>query len=372
MLQDTAAKMLEGKVRLIFPVSIVSLLKLFSSLFIYQRLSIQGSFKTPWMSIWGTLGPTQLWLYLFSAQDTGWYIKLAKEWYSYPPMYVFFPAYPVLCKAVELMTGDFWLSAFIISFVLGLASIPLLQLVAEHYMSRAEAAASTLLTATFPYVFLFTTVSYTESLFLFSTLATWYLHLRGRFISSMLAATVATLTRPYGVAIVIPVALNLLLKRKFKQFPIISVPITALLGWMYYLYLTTGDAFAFATQQSFWIKQAFEFGWFQRYITPFLSSNVLAFPKFDFFLLPFIIFTGYLVFCVFRIDGKLAIYSLSVYLSLLYFGNYNSLPRFFSFIFPVWLIVRMRNLLALAVAVTFFMLASLLIWYQFVLQVWVS
>jgi len=371
LIPDTVVNVFEGKARLVFSVMVVGLLKLIGSLFIYQRLSISGGLSPPWMGVWGSSGPTQPWLYLFSAQDTGWYIAIAKGGYTYP-MYVFFPAYPTLCMAIGLIAGDYWLSAFIVSSVLGLASVPLIQLVAEYYMPKAEAAASALLTATFPYIFLFTTVSYTESLFLFATLATWYFHMRGRLISSMLAAATATLTKTYGVTIIIPIAIDLLLKRKFKQLLPLFVPITALLGWMYYLHLRTGDAFAFATQQSYWMKLGFEFGWFHRYITPILSSSDWVIPKFDYVLVAFVIFFGYLVFSVFQIDVKLGVYSLSLYLLLLFFGNFSSLPRFFSFIFPVWFAARTRNLFALAAAVTFFVLMSLLIWYQFILKEWIA
>ena len=371
MLREKATEIFSGKIRLVLPVLIVLILKILASILVYRRLSVLGNFFTPWMENWGKGGPTQQWLYLFSAQDTGFYVTLATGWYEYP-MYVFFPAYPVLCKLIGITIGDFWLAAFIISFCFGLASLPLLQLLAEHYMSKTEAAASTLLAATFPYVFLFTTISYTESLFLFTTIASWYLQIKERYVPSALSAVIATLTKTYGVAIVIPIAIDLFAKKKFKQLILLAAPISALLAWMYYLYLRTGDPFAFSTQQSYWMKMGVEFGWVQRYIIPFLSFNVLAFPKFDFLLVALILFVGYLIFCVARIDPKLGVYSLTMFLPLLYFSNFISLPRFFSFIFPIWLVVRIRNIPILIVGLTFFLLNSLLVWYQFILGVWVA
>lgn len=371
MLRRVATKILQGRLRYLLPILIVVLLKLSASFFMYRRLSVLGSFYTPWMSDWGKSGPSQSWLYLFNAQDSGFYVALARGWYEYP-MYVFFPAYPVLFKILGLALGDLWLSAFVVSFVLGLASLPLFQAVAEDYMPRSEAAGSTLLAATFPYIFLFTTVSYTESLFLFATLATWYLYVKGRIVPSVLAATLATLTKTYGVAIVIPVGIGLLAKRKFRQLPLLVVPIAALLAWIYYIYLRTGDPFVFSTQQSYWMRLGVEFGWYQHYIKPLLDFKVWEFPAFNYLLVGLVIFFGYLVFCAFRIDAKLGVYSLSVFLPLLYMGSFISLPRFFSFIFPVWLVVRIRNLPLLIVAVGFFLLNSLLLWYQFILGTWVA
>ena len=371
MFRRIKEKLVQGKTRLIIPIAFIAVLKILASLFVYRRLSVLGNFFTPWMEAWGNSGPAQQWVYLFSAQDSGFYVALAKGWYEYP-MYVFFPAYPVLCKLIGLVMGDFWIAAFIISFGFGLASLPVFQLIAEDYMQRAEAMASTVLAATFPYVFLFTTISYTESLFLFSSLATWYLYRRDRFIPSIMAATIAALTKTYGITIVIPVAIGLLEKRKFRKLSLLAVPVAALLGWMYYIYQRSGDLFVFSTQQSYWMKLGVQFGWLQHYILPLLNFNVWTFPKFDYLLVSFVIFFGYLAFCVFRVDPKLGAYSLSIFLPLLYMGNFISLPRFFAFIFPIWLVVKTRNVPALAVAVAFFMLNSLLIWYQFILGVWVA
>jgi len=371
MFRRIKEKLVQGKTRLIIPIAFIAVLKILASLFVYQRLSALGKFFTPWMEAWGNSGPAQQWVYLFSAQDSGFYVALAKGWYEYP-MYVFFPAYPVLCKFIGWAIGDFWTAAFIISFGFGLASLPVFQLIAEDYMQRAEAMASTVLAATFPYVFLFTTISYTESLFLFSSLATWYLYQRDRFLPSIMAATLAALTKTYGITIVIPVAIGLLEKRKFRKLSLLAVPVAALLGWMYYIYQRSGDLFVFSTQQSYWMKLGVQFGWLQHYIMPLLDFNVWTFPKFDYLLVAFIIFFGYLTFCVFRIDARLGAYSLSIFLPLLYLGNFISLPRFFAFIFPIWLVVKTRNLPALVVAVAFFMLNSLLIWYQFVLGIWVA
>jgi Gpi18-like mannosyltransferase len=371
MFRELPPRIFSSRIRFIIPVLTVLSLKVLCSIFLYHRLSILGSFFTPWMEAWGTSGPTHAWLYLFNAQDSGFYVALARVWYAYP-MYVFFPAYPVLIIAAGALTGDVWLSAFIISFTLGLATFPLLQSVAEQYMTRPEAAGSTLLAATFPYVFVFTTVSYTESLFLFSTLAAWLLYLKKRLTTSALAATVATLTKTYGVAIVIPIAAGLMAERKVKQLPKLAIPVLSLLGWIYYLYMSTGDPFVFSTQQSYWKAQGVGFGWFQVYLKPLLDFNVWKPAEFNYLLVALIIFFGYMAFTVFSVDSRLGLYSLSVFLPLLYMGNFISLPRFFAFIFPVWLVVKPRNLPALLATVAFFITTSLLVWYQFIIGTWVA
>ena len=201
-----------------------------------------------------------------------------------------------------------------------------------------------------------------------------YMYLREKYLPCALAATLATLTRSYGIAIVIPIVIGLLTEKRMRKIPILFVPIGALLGWMYYLYLATGDALAFSTQQAYWdITLGNKFGWIQYYILPFLGTNNTI-PGFDFLEIALVIFVGYFVFSVFRIDLKLGVYSVLLFLGLLYFGNLISFPRFFAFIFPIWLLIggRIRNIPLLIVALAFFMLCSLVIWSQFIMAVWVS
>jgi len=352
--------------------------KILGAILIYERLSqMFGQFRTRFIDMWGQGGPTQPWLYLFSGWDTGHYTTIAVDWYQ-TPRYVFFPAYSMLTRAVGAMVGDLWFGAFIISFTFGLGSIPLFQLICEHYMPKEDALISTMLATTFPYVFLFTTVSYTESLFLFFTLLTWYLHLKQRTIPSALAAAVTTLTKTYGITILIPIVTSLLLERKPRKILPFTLPIATLFGWMYYLYLRTGDAFAFLTQQRYWevqtgIGSESARNYFVSLLDFFLGASNTV-PRLDFASIAFIVLFGYLVFNVYRVDVPLGIYSIILYLGLLFVGNLYSYPRYFAFIFPVWLTAqgKIRSLLLLSIGIIFFLLSSYAIWIQFIMAGWVS
>jgi len=370
-------RVLQGRLRLVFPVVFIAILKLLAATYLYEYLSQpSGAFQTLHMKAWHGPRLSPAWLYLFSAWDTGHYVSIAMNWYEYP-RYVFFPAYPALCRIIGVVTGDPWLSAFIVSFTLGLASIPLFQLVSECYMCKGDAVILTLLAMTFPYVFLFTTVSYAESLFLFSTLSSWYFYLRKKFVASALAATAATLSKTYGIAILVPIAVSILINRKTRKVWVFAVPVAALLGWMYYLYIMTRNPFAFLSQQEHWIGLGGRFGWVQNYLIPFLSFAHRPdprLPEFFYIEIAFIVTFGYLAFSVLKVDTSLGIYSISMYMGLLYFGNLLSLPRYFAFIFPIWLVVggRVRNPLLVVAPLVFFVLNSLIIWAQFLNLVWVS
>lgn len=369
---------LVGRSRFAVSTIFILLSKILGGVLLYERVTrILGTFHTTFMDMWKEGPRTQPWLYLFSGYDTAHYVAIARDWYQ-TPLYVFFPAYPALTRVVGTMVGDLWLGAFMISFIFGLGSIPIFQLICEQYMSRGDAFISTLLAMTFPYVFLFTTVSYTESLFLFFTLFTWYLHLEERHIASAASAMVATLTKTYGIAIVIPIIVSLVLKRKLRKIVFAVLPIATLLGWMYYLYLRTGDAVVFLTQQRYWDVQIGigtdpTRGYFVSFLS-FLLGASESVPHLQFASIAFMVLFGYLVFNVFRRDAPLGIYSIFLYLGLLCFGNLYSFPRYFAFIFPVWLIAqgKIKSLLLLGAGIVFFLLNSYAIWAQFIVAGWIS
>jgi len=102
------------------------------------------------------------------------------------------------------------------------------------------------------------------------------------------------------------------------------------------------------------------------------ASNTV--PRLDFASIAFIVLFGYLVFNVYRVDVPLGIYSIILYLGLLFVGNLYSYPRYFAFIFPVWLTAqgKIRSLLLLSIGIIFFLLSSYAIWIQFIMAGWVS
>jgi len=355
---------MHGKVRFLLSVLIVLSAKIVVAIFIYYRLSILGDFHTQWMSEWSDVGPKQDWLYLFSAWDTGFYVQIAENWYFHPA-YAFFPAYPSVIKIFSFVIKDSWLSAFILSFGLGLACVPAFQALAEEYLSKTGAFVSTMTMAFFPYVFLFSTVAYTESLFLLSTICSWYFYKKNKLIRASFAACIASLTKMYGVFIIIPVIVDIIYRRNFRKTAYMSFPVFVLFGWLLYLFNTTGDWLIFMSSQSYWIELGMEFNWIQSYLMPLLDFNIWMIPQSHYLLIAFLAIFGYLIFDTFSIDWRLGIYALTMYFSLLLFSNFMSLPRFFSFIFPIWLNPRLRNPLLLLLVIPFFTIISLLIWHHF-------
>lgn len=370
--------MYDSKMRFLIPLSLVLVLKLFVAWAVYFVATLDGGhFATFWMKEWG-IHPNPDWPLLFHGWDSAWYIRIAETGYSYPA-YAFFPAYPYLIRLGSLLTGEYFISSFMISFVLGILAVPMFQMVAEHYMSRNEAIMSALFFGLFPPVFLFTGVAYTESLFAVAVIGTWLLCLKKRHLSATVSAVVATATKVYGFLVSVPLALRLLRegRRKDAALAVLATLIT-FGGWNAYLFHLTGDLGAYSASQSHWQK-----GWpfgissLLRFILEMRSRpSQLAVPDLNTILIIavlslIIVLFGGLVFSMLDLDEDFSLYALIQYLFLIAFGTVWSFVRFFPFVLPVWLMARTRSRSIKAGMIVVSPIVSFVMWYQFVvLGVW--
>jgi len=76
---------------------------------------------------------------------------------------------------------------------------------------------------------------------------------------------------------------------------------------------------------------------------------------------------GLLALRVWGVDWRLGLYSTFLFGSLLLVAPIDSLARFFSFIFPLWLTVPVRNRYSLPLLIIFFCIFSIALWYQFIM-----
>jgi len=362
------AGLVDGKARYIMPVLVLSIFRVIVGLTIFRAfVSDLQSTVFPWYTAYhlkgylGQIPPYDSWLYLFSGWDTQFYVAIAKNGY-FEPLYAFLPAYPILIKALAFVLRDQWLAASFISLLFGTLSLPIFQLIAEDYYPRRESLCCTLVFGFFPYVFLFTTVAYTESLFIFFTLASWLLYTRGNHLSSSLACTVASLTKIYGIVALVPIFADLIVKRDHKKILYITLPFAALGAWSFYRFLSTGYWIAPPTAQSPWAVYGLSFSWIRFALLPVtqaISGDALA-------TVGFVVLITVLTISAFHLDWRLGAYSIIMLMLLLAFGTIQSLPRFLSFIYPVWLVPRFRSLVPLIILLTLFAAIDLKFWYTFI------
>ncbi|MCW4033198.1 MAG: hypothetical protein NWF08_07375, partial [Candidatus Bathyarchaeota archaeon] len=253
--------LLRSKLRFATLPLIFALLKIFSAFWLFERLN-EGNFIS-----------------LFHGWDSFYYVRIASTWYPTMPseIWAFFPLYPFCSYVVNLLLHNYLLSTATVSFLAGVMWLPIYQSIAERYMTKVEAFSSTCIFAIFPHIFIFTTVAYSESLFLFLTLATWFLYLRGRIFGSSILACLTTLTRPYGILIILPIFFGLLKKKLWKRIPLVTLPVFTLLGWMWYGFMKTGDFLVFLSAQEHWILMPWQpKNWLHGFLLPQFGIDTIS------------------------------------------------------------------------------------------------
>jgi hypothetical protein len=202
---------------------------------------------------------------IFAAWDSGWYWDIARHGYFFSPdaqsSIAFFPLYPVLMRAVAAPFGGgdgaTWIAGIVISlgaFALGL--IALHRFTERVFGCREVARYTVLLIAVFPWSLFFTRV-YAESLFLLtSVLAVSRAH-EQRWWRAGLWGALATLARPNGILIGLPLILLALRdtpgRREIASRWIQLIPVpAALAGYCAYAYVLTGDPLGWMTAQAHW------------------------------------------------------------------------------------------------------------------------
>jgi hypothetical protein len=380
--------------RILVPFLILLAAKVAGALFIYSLLNI-GSSGTFWTDptrilsldqnkvLLENANGTSNWAYTFVGWDSAWYLSIMTRGYGFSPQsYAFSPILPFLGRVFNLLFQSPVVSITVCSLVFGVLWIPFYQLVAEKYMSKQAALGSALIFALSPYVFLFTTLVYSEGLFLFFTLSGWHFFKKGKITSATWLAAVSALTRIVGVVLVLPMLIVSLLKkgaRKIYWVTFSLLPIVALLSWLAYCQLTANDFLAFmhATEWSslYTLRTLiFEglpqkgFNVFQEafqntsaplvWFTPFAAVVALVIPPF-------------LIYKTAKTEKSLAIYSLVCYVWFLMFGALVSMPRYVSVLYPLWipltakLSMNKKSAVLLGVTLVVSFIISLSLWVDF-------
>lgn len=144
-------------------------------------------------------------LALWQRFDTVWYLAIAARGYTVDASAVYFPAYPALIRVVSALTGNGMLAALLVSNTALIGALVLFYRLTAHLFDDAVARRAGAYLLFFPTSF-FLFAAYTESLFLFFTLAAFACALRRLWFLAALVAMLAALTRLQGVLLVLPLA----------------------------------------------------------------------------------------------------------------------------------------------------------------------
>jgi hypothetical protein len=356
--------------RLIATTLLVALAKVVVGYFVFLRLGGQTGFHTVFQ---GTVCRGQSVpdftcnldpLYLFMSYDSQWYMEIAKLGYFTLYLFAYFPAYPTIIRIFYLISSNLLLSASLPALVFGIAWVPVFQALAERYMDREAALGCTLIAAFFPVIFVFTTLAYTEGIFLFLSLTFWLLYLKNKIVLANASLAIASITRPFGVILAIPMIADLIRKRQFRSLAWSAIPALAISSWLYFGFYSTADWLAFrSSETSFW-SQA---DWLRNWVIPFLegggTNSAHSSYAYSFFM---IVLVGFVVILTFQVDSRLGLMSVAMYMAVLFFAGPPSTSyfRYFSFIFPIWLLARIRSWKIVAFYCVLMAIHSAIMWYD--------
>jgi hypothetical protein len=312
------------------------------ALITFNRFSLQGDSAYTWQDP-TAYSQEQSWniVDLHARWDSEWYIDIAKNGYSYTgglSNIVFFPFYPALIKAFSFLTfGNLILSGWIVSLLfLFLALIYFRKLVLEFHPNIDPAAAIVSLLI-FPTAFFFNAV-YTESLFLFLSIASFYYSFRRNFLLGGLFGFLAALTRVTGVFLFIPLSWEFFQAYRSKKvslssaFALLLVPMGTLLFFLFH-FLKFGDFFLWLKVEEAWGRN------FSLNESHFILTDGPKIANFslDLFFVFFALIMTFWAFKKLRISYGL--YMISTILIALASGTTMSINRYILVLFPLYILL---------------------------------
>lgn len=279
----------------------------------------------------------------FANWDGGHFLSIAEHGYLEKYQYAFFPIYPLLINALNSITHDYLLAALIISIISFYLTIHLLFNLVKLDFDRKIAQKAVLSLLLFPTSFYLLTV-YSESLFLFLTVATFLSFRKNNLLMATLFAALASGTRLIGLAVAVGLLIEVLtttgLNRK-NWFVVFSF--SGFILYCLYLYRQVGDPFYFFMAEQYWQRSLTipVYGFWETIKS--LSQSGFIENHFNAFLdLIFAIFGVGLAIRTFRfLPPSYSIFSLLSVLLPLFTPTLSSMPRFLLPIFPIFIIVAL-------------------------------
>lgn len=373
--------------RLLASALIVLCAKLFGSIIVYFVLDV-GNVGAFWVN---TSTPDRVqnfvfqssmlasndWMTVFLGWDSAWYLTILTHGYSFSTQsFSFFPGLPLFSSLINLLIQNSAASLVLCSLVFGILWVPLYQLVAELYIDKKAAFFSALIFAFSPFVFLFTTVAYSEGLLLFWVLLAWLMFKRGKVALASTSAAVAILSRAVGILIIIPMIIETLKSQnhRVRDFVLCCLPLLAFLAWLIYGQLVANDWLAFIHTTEW--SEMYSFSAFVFRIVPqFGIQSFLQVPPQNYLatlaIWGSIILPPFLIAKLAKTSKALMAYASAYFVGSLVFGAMLSLPRFISILFPLWLTLtasftfNRKGVVLMAVVLCVFFLLGLYLWSSF-------
>jgi Mannosyltransferase (PIG-V) len=190
--------------------------------------------------------------------DSVWFLRIAEDGYGAAEAAApaFYPLYPLLVGVLgRVLLGHYVLAGVVISLAATLAAFLLLYRLALAKTGEEGAQRAVLYLAIFPFA-VFLGAIYSEALFLLLALASFLMAERRRFLEAGVAAGLAWLTRPLGVAL-LPALAVFAWRDANRPQALLRLAVAPALFALYPLYLwwKLDDPFAFVRAQEIWGRE---------------------------------------------------------------------------------------------------------------------
>lgn len=306
------------------------------------------------------------WLWPFGNFDGVHYLGIAQHAYSYQYTQAFFPLYPIIIKIISFLTfGNYLAAALIVSNVFFLCTLLIFYKFVALKYNQKIAIWSCIFLSAFPTSFYFGAV-YTESLFLFLIIYSFYLYEKKKLWQSYLVAALSSGTRLIGLF----VAPFLIKKKKLSFYPFLIVP----LGFLFYVlylkiefnnplyFLSSQEIFgqARSTNRIIFLPQVLF-----RYLKIILTTNGLALTTALFELVSTIFAYLILISSYKKVNFRyLAFAFIAISIPTLT-GTLASMPRYILIAFPIYIYLAMiKNIylksFILTISIIFLFIATIL------------
>lgn len=269
------------------------------------------------------------------------YVTLAQAGYfvrEQVPVTAFFPLYPLLMQLATLFSTNRELLALAgvvisnVALVVALAYIVALGKLDFDRPTGERAAIYYLVAPTT----LFLSAAYTESLFLALAVASFYHARRGQLAIAGLLGFLAALTRPYGVLLALPIAIEALRRRRLPIWAVLpGLAIPVFFGW---LWLVLGNPWAFFEGQASYNRRlSLPWEGFAGYLNHAWTIDGPEFGVLD--LIAALVLIAMTIIAVRRLPTSYGVLAAAMTLLLMMTNHLASMPRYALTVFPVFFVL---------------------------------
>ncbi len=312
------------------------------ALLVLNRFNLRGDTAYAWIDPLKTV-QEQSWnpISLHARWDSFFYTDIAQNGYHLAPgntlsNIVFFPLYPFLIYIfAPLVESNFILAGWLVSILSLIGSVVIFYKLLREFHPTLDPETPIFYLLIFPTAFFLNAV-YTESLFLFLSLLTFYYALKGRFGVVGIFGFLAALTRATGILLFIPVLWEFFKKHGIRKIfslsflPLLLIPLGTFLFFIYH-YFSFGDFLLFLKVESAW-GRVFQFN--KDHFLLFSHPSVVNLFL-DIAFSAFALFSAYHVFR--RGWTSYGLYMLATLAVALSTGTFMSIGRYILVLFPMYI-----------------------------------